>query len=295
MAEQSIKAFGGKWFEDKLEALRDYLRAYTTALKKTGFKLSYIDAFAGAGIREIPPGAKGDFFNEDILAEEAHYRHGSPLIALETLPAFEEFIFIDRDQQSLARLKEQISQFRGPMDGRIKFLHGDANQQIQQLAASDWRSRRAVAFLDPFALHVTWETLEKVAKTQAIDMWLLFPAMAVNRMLTKNGSIPEAWATKLTETFGSDDWREFFYSRIEADLFGHETDMKESMIFEKLSEYMTLRLKTIFAGVHDKPLILRNSTNAPLFLLCFACGNPRAVTIATRIAQHIINKRNRGR
>lgn len=294
MTDQTRRPFGGKWSDDKLDALRAYLRAYTTALKNTPFKLVYIDAFAGAGTHEVSQEQNGGLFEETLFAEEAQYRHGSPLIALENTPAFEQFIFIERDAASLQKLKQQVEASGAAQERHVEFLLGDANQHLQDLAHRSWGSRRAVAFLDPFALHVTWQTIEEIAKTQAIDMWLLFPAMAVNRMLTKTGEIPEAWAAKLTLTFGSDGWRDFFYEKSTADLFGDEALLKTPKIFEKLSEYITLRLKTVFAGVHEKPLILRNTTGAPLFLLCFACGNPRGVSIAIRIAQHIINQKSHG-
>ena len=41
--------FGGSWTQEKLNILRGYLDAYTTALKDQPFKLIYIDAFAGSG------------------------------------------------------------------------------------------------------------------------------------------------------------------------------------------------------------------------------------------------------
>ena len=42
-------SFGGPWTNDKLEILRRYLDAYTTALKNQPFNLIYVDAFAGGG------------------------------------------------------------------------------------------------------------------------------------------------------------------------------------------------------------------------------------------------------
>jgi len=51
-------------------------------------------------------------------------------------------------------------------------------------------------------------------------------------------------------------------------------------------------LRTIFPAVADNPRVLANSRNMPLFLLCFAAGNPapRAKEIALRIAQYILGK-----
>lgn len=295
MTEVSKKSFGGSWSDDKLDALRAYLSAYTTALKKTPFKLAYIDAFAGAGTRDRPADSEDGLFDESMLEETVNYRHGSPLIALENAPAFDRFIFIERDTDSLTKLREEVGENYPAKVDQIQFREGDANDTLQELTAKNWRGHRAVAFLDPFALQVKWETIEKIAGTQAIDMWLLFPAMAVNRMLPRTGEVPDSWAARLTESFGSDEWREVFYEKSDEDLFGDEPVSKAPRVFEKLSEFITLRLNTIFAGVNKSPMILRNSSGAPMFLLCFACGNPEGAGIALKIAQFIIDKKNYGK
>lgn len=294
MVGASSKKFGGGWSDDKLDALRSYLESYIKALSNSPFERIYIDAFAGAGIRDVVKSAEEGLFDEHLPEEDAGYRHGSPLIALGMEPAFHRFVFIEQDPESLGILREQVSDnFPGKLR-LTSFLQGDANEVLQGLAAEQWRTRRGVAFLDPFALHVKWETIEKIARTKAIDMWLLFPAMAVNRMLPRSGVVPPKWADKLTETFGSDEWQAYFYEKQEADLFGDEFMSKQPKVFEKLSEFITMRFNTIFEGATNKPLILKNSSGAPLFLLCFASGNPKGAPIALRIANHIINKKNHG-
>ncbi len=40
--------------------------------------------------------------------------------------------------------------------------------------------------------------------------------------------------------------------------------------------------------VPEKPLLLRNSKNNPLYLLCFASGNPKGAKTAIKIAQDIL-------
>ena len=49
MTEDKPIGFGGNWTKRKLDILESYMDAYTTALKKQGFRLMYIDAFAGEG------------------------------------------------------------------------------------------------------------------------------------------------------------------------------------------------------------------------------------------------------
>lgn len=58
--------------------------------------------------------------------------------------------------------------------------------------------------------------------------------------------------------------------------------------FESISQYFVERLKTVFAGVADNPLVLYNSCNNPLYLLCFASGNPKGSKTAIKIAQEIL-------
>ena len=50
------------------------------------------------------------------------------------------------------------------------------------------------------------------------------------------------------------------------------------------------RLQGIFAGVVDNPLTLYNSNNVPLYLLCFAAGNPKVTETVVNIAQDILLK-----
>ena len=294
MSDVSSKRFGGDWSDQKLKALLSYLTSYGKALSNAPFERIYIDAFAGAGIREVEQVAKDELFEGVLPEEDVGYRHGSPLIALGMTPSFHRYIFIDRDAGSLARLKSQVTEHFPEKIFQTDFRQGDANDLLQAITKGSWITRRAVAFLDPFALHVKWETIEMIARTKSIDMWLLFPAMAINRMLPRSGVVPEKWALKLTETFGSTEWENFFYEKQQADMFGEEIIAKQPKIFEKLSEYITVRLNTVFEGANKKPLILRNSAGAPLFLLCFASGNPRGAPIALRIANHIINKNNYG-
>jgi hypothetical protein len=73
MTEVSKKSFGGSWSDDKLDTLRAYLSAYTTALKKTPFKLAYIDAFAGAGTRDLPADSEDGLFDDSMLEETINY------------------------------------------------------------------------------------------------------------------------------------------------------------------------------------------------------------------------------
>ena len=43
-------------------------------------------------------------------------------------------------------------------------------------------------FLDPYGTQVSWDTIKLIADTRAIDLWILFPIGAVNRLMNRDGT-----------------------------------------------------------------------------------------------------------
>ena len=153
-------------------------------------------------------------------------------------------------------------------------------------------SRRAVLFLDPYGMQVDWVTIEAVARTKAIDMWLLFPVgIGVNRLLKRDADIPQAWRVRLSALLGTDEWFEEFYrTETTTDLFGEDhTHTVKSATIGTIGRYFVDRLKAVFTEVAEQPRLLSNSKGSPLYLLCFAAGNPRGAPIALRIANHLLS------
>ena len=293
--------FGGDWTTQKLHVLSRYLASYTTALKnkptpESPFRKAFIDAFAGTGYRSYSRNSlewsgQEDLFPDLAAADPQKLLDGSARLALGINPRFDKYIFVEKNAsrcQQLQRLKEEFPSLADAIDVRL----GDANMEIQRICDKEWSSHRAVLFLDPYGMQVEWKTIEAVAETRAIDLWLLFPlGIGVNRLLTKSGKIPDAWRQRLTALLGTEDWYDEFY-KVEADtdLLGdvNERVIKASM--DVIGQYFVARLRTAFAAVADQPGVLRNSSNNPLYLLCFAVGsdNHRAQSIALRIATHLL-------
>lgn len=289
--------FGGDWTTDKLAVLAGYLRAYTTALKKQPFRKAYIDAFAGTGYRDARPqgaadgAAQGPLFPDLAAAEPQGLLDGSARLALGTDPPFDAYIFIEQREERCEHLRGLGADYPSLAD-RIRVRQGDANDEIRDLCGKDWSDRRAVLFLDPYGMQVEWSTLEAIASTQSIDLWLLFPlGIGVNRLLTRSGDIPEPWRRRLDILLGTDDWYEELY-RVERtpSLFQGAEEQVVKASVEVIGRYFVDRLKSIFPGVAEQPRVLRNSSNCPLYLLCFAVGNPRGVPVALRIADHLLKK-----
>lgn len=143
-------------------------------------------------------------------------------------------------------------------------------------------------------MQVEWALLEAIAKTQAIDVWLLFPiGMGVNRLLTKSEPPPASWADRLTKTLGTEEWKtEFYPPKVEPTLFGDVESQAKDTDFDRIAAYFVKRLQTIYPGVATNPLLLLNSRSAPMYLLCFATASKKESVIkaALRIAQHVLRK-----
>jgi three-Cys-motif partner protein len=289
--------FGGDWTSAKLDVLAQYLSRYTTALKdkpsqERPFRKAYIDAFAGTGYRaRRTDDTSAEMLLFPDLAEPAPQQllDGSARLALKTEPRFDRYIFIEQSQARCEHL-EALKQEFPDLAADITVSRGEANAEIQQLCGKDWRSHRAVLFLDPYGMQVEWKTIEAIAATKAIDLWVLFPlGIGVNRLLTRSGDIPESWRRRLDVLLGTTDWYEEFY-RIEADrtLFGNDEERVVKASTDTIGRYFNAKLKTVFADVAPEPRVLRNSTSCPLYLLCFAVGNQAGAPIALRIANHLL-------
>lgn len=280
--------FGGSWTELKLQIVEDYLQSYLTALKDTPFELTYVDAFAGKGYRaarRTDPSLSGFF--EGFGEEEEQFLKGSATRAAHLSPQFHKYIFIEQSPDNIASLKSLIA--KSPASNKSEILGGDANAVVIEMCRKWPTNRRAVMFLDPFALQVRWATIVEIAKTKRVDMWLLFPLGAVLRLLVKDGQVPDAWGKQLTEIFGTDDWRQKLYQRTAAaDLFGDVSESIERSTFQDVLKFFNSRLATVFYKVAPSPAVLRNSKNSPLFGLCFAAANEKGAPIAIRIAKHIL-------
>ncbi len=291
--------FGGDWTDEKLERVRKYLVAYTTIMNKhkQRFRFAYVDAFAGTGYRTLKQNENPEelMFPEIAEQESQQFLDGSARIALRVKPRFHKYIFIENDEkrfQELEKLKVDFPELQSD----ISLEREDANSYLQKWCKNNdkknkWSRHRAVLFLDPYGMQVEWETIKAVAETQAIDLWLLFPlGVAVNRLLKRNGNIDLVIRESLNRLLGATDWYDAFYPpRKTLGLFGEETHI-EKVGFNTIIQYFVGRLKTVFAGVAENPLPLYNSRNNPLYLLCFAAGNPKGAPTAIKIAQKILER-----
>ena len=77
------------------------------------------------------------------------------------------------------------------------------------------------------------------AKTKALEVMINVPlGMAIQRLLTRSGEIPEGWQVSLDTFFGFPEWRAIGYEESE-DLFGRKTSKVSDAGARALAWYRT--------------------------------------------------------
>ncbi len=272
----NIPSFGGPWTGQKLEILRRYLDAYTTALKCQPFQLTYVDAFAGTGSYTSAVDAYEEFYE---------LRSGSTRIALDIDDKpFDKLTLIEKDVRRVRDLRELKKEYPGR---DIRIVESDANWEIPSFCNNMSGLDRAVVFLDPYATQVSWATIEAIADAGKIDCWILFPLMAVTRMMPTENEPDETLANQLDRVFGGrEHWRQSYTYSHQLSIWRDEPRRKRAPGSEQIASRYRDRLNTVFSSVAGTRRTLRNSKNAPLFELFFAATNPTGVDIADYILKH---------
>lgn len=262
----------GIWSELKLEIVENYGSAYTKAFANQSLKKYYVDAFSGAGVH--------------ISKQSGDHIDGSPARALRASPSFDGFYFIDMDKEKTTHLKTLCA-------GRnnVHIETGDASDYLVQTLLPKIRYEnynRALCLFDPYGLHLDWEAMEMAGKSRAVDMFLNFPVMDMNRnAIWRNpAGVPREGIQRMNRFWGDESWRQAAYGEHpQTDLFDGPRIVKQSN--DAIVNAFRERLKKA-AGFKfvPEPLPMRNRTNAVVYYLFFASQKP----VALKIIEGIFDK-----
>ena len=264
----------GPWSEDKLQLLKKYLGAYSAIMQgqrwcRNGYH--YIDAFAGTG--------------RSRARDEERYIDGSPRVALTIEHPFHSYTFIEKTPWRAQRLRELEDEFPR-RDIRVR--EGDCNRIITAEITPSIRYERfnrGLIFLDPFGMGTQWSTIEQIAETRALEIFMNFPVMALNRTVLPNdpNALTEAQVERMNLFWGSTEWRGDIYEEVQT-LFGLVEMKIRRTTGRRLGRLFKKRLEEVFPCVTD-PLVMTNSKNAPLYCLILAGHKPTGTKIVQEIFQ----------
>jgi three-Cys-motif partner protein len=260
----------GDWSVLKLDIIEQYGGAYTKAFNGRGRQLKkyYIDGFSGAGVH--------------VVKRTRQQIEGSPARALKITPPFDGFYFIDLDKDKAAYLEKQCA-------GRsnVTIINDDANTYLRTVLPTIQYKlfNRALCVLDPYGLHLDWDVIEMAGKSGAVDLFLNFPVMDMNRNAiwrTPDRASADG-IERMSRFWGDETWKQAAYAKSrQMGLFAEPDDEKQpnSAIVAAFRE----RLNNV-AGFEfvPEPMPMVNSKKAVVYYLFFASPKPAAKAIITDI------------
>ena len=267
----------GDWSVLKLDIIERYGKAYTKAFNNRGRKLKkyYIDGFSGAGVH--------------VQKTTGQQVEGSPARALKVYPAFDGFYFIDLNKDKAAYLKNQCKD-----RSDVHIINDDANTYLRDLLPTIKFNlfNRALCVLDPYGLHLDWDIIELAGKSRAVDMFLNFPVMDMNRnaIWRSPDKVPQEGIDRMNRFWGDESWRKIAYAKSKQEnLFSSPDDEKQPN--RAIVEAFLKRLREVAGFKYvPEPMPMTNSRKAVVYYLFFASEK----AVASNIIDSIFGNVRRG-
>ena len=251
-------ADGVPWSRIKLDALEDYLNAFTTASSRT--RTLYLDLFAGAP-QNFERGT-----GKVIL--------GSGHRALAAEPPFTRVVLCELQPRTAARLEKTL--WEAHPDRDLVVLAGDCNVEMPKYLLTlkpDLRRYAAVfAMVDQYSAEVSWETLKFLSEWRLnkrgfkVELWLYFGHGLLPRGLTMAEQPDPAYAAKVDAMFGTDQWRGLWDAR-------HDDVIDAAQFRAELVNLMRWRLERELGYRTTVPLEFTNTSGHPIYTVIFATSN----------------------
>jgi three-Cys-motif partner protein len=163
--------------------------------------------------------------------------------------------------------------------------HGDCNEVLTSQVfpkISYTNFQRALCILDPYGLHLNWETIQMAGKSEVIEVFLNFPVMDMNMNVLwhKSERVSELQRERMTKFWGDNSWESAAYQTTQ----GLFEEMQEKASNEEVAEAFRVRLKKVAGFKYvPKPMPMRNSKGAVVYFLFFAAQQPTADKIVKDI------------
>jgi three-Cys-motif partner protein len=148
---------------------------------------------------------------------------------------------------------------------------------------------RALCFLDPYKILLSWDVVKAAAANRALEAFIHFPTGDVQRNALRRdqGAVSASEADRMTQMWGDESWRTAGYYE-QRNLFGSE-QMKEDI--GVVIKAFSSRLKSAGFTHVSEALPMRNSSNVILYHLIFATHNATAIKVATDILKRESTRR----
>jgi three-Cys-motif partner protein len=267
----------GYWSEVKLDIVKEYASAYSKIMNNWPLSKGYyyIDGFAGAGVH-LSKSSK-----ELVL--------GSPANALNIIPPFTEYHFIDLNRNK-TKLLEELS--RG--NPNVRVYKEDCNKVLLNKIFPAIRYdnyKRALCLLDPYGLHLNWEVMFTAGQSKSIEIFLNFPLMDMNMNILWNNpdKVEAKQIDRMNSFWGDDGWRKVSY-RTEENLFNEKYEVKTATHTPLIKAFCEKLITVAGFTYVPEPVPMRNTKGAIVYYLFFASPNKTGHKIVKDIFDKYRNK-----
>jgi three-Cys-motif partner protein len=172
----------GRWVDRKTAVVDTLARMFATGMKNAWPRRAYLELFAG-------PGRSWD-------RDKRQYVTGSALRAMDF--DFTDYVFVDRDPRATAALLGRIKAH--PRGSRAKVRTGDCNAVIDEVSTLLPPSALTLAFVDPTAWEISFDTVARLVAGRKVDLLLTFHAFKLVRIAHLNQ------VEHVNAFFGTDAW-----------------------------------------------------------------------------------------
>lgn len=253
----------GYWSKDKLTYLAAYMDIFTTSMRQKWFTV-YVDLFAGPGKSKV--------------RNTGEVIKGSPLVALGLAHTFSKCIFVEADSGALAALEKRIAAHRDKTEIHPKGI--DCNTAPQEITSLIPSNSLTLAFSDPVGCDIHFSTIQALADTGRVDLFMTFPmGMDLRRNVNTAARSPDDILTKYDHFFGSIAWRQTYLSALSSG--GWNFAVGKTLEFYK-NQLKKLGYKQV--GASGEILIRGTPTEVPLYYLLFASKHPRGTDFWKKIS-----------
>ncbi len=258
--------YWGFWTLGKLDLLRKYLDAFTTASKHQD-EILYLDLFGGQ------PENKDRLTRQDF--------DGSARIALATTDAsFTRLRFFELEPYA-SRLRVALEADYAGRDFAV--VTGDCNEAIHDVLQElyPYNFAPTFAFVDPNGADVHWSTLQALSKFKKPNLtkpeiWLLFAAGMFIRTLRVDGMARPEDADKIDKMYGTGQWRAIYDAWVSGAL-----DPGEAR--EEYVNLMRWRLEHVLGYKRTHPIEVFNERGSSIYHMIFATDHEAGDRIMTNL------------
>lgn len=211
----SRKQGWGQWTEVKLDALSRYMPAFNRASSRSR-ATHYLDLFAGS--------------DRNVSRTTGRLITSSGERALQTQPPFSTIRLFELSKPKASSLRAMLARYPGRDADAIE---GDCNVEVPKYLAQlrvvepKWRLVPTFAFIDQFSAEVNWSTLKALAEFKdltkvatKVELWMYFGESFISRGLELRSNLNTAYAERVDQLFGDDEWRELLQATWDGRLDG---------------------------------------------------------------------------